>query len=66
MMQTRRPIPVSTIDWQSSMTSHFSPLRGLDFLYDISQLIIQQTVELTDCMQVYKSLLVFDNADMFQ
>jgi hypothetical protein len=52
---TRRPIPVSTIDWQSSMTSHLSPLHGLDFLLDVNQLIIQQTVELTDLMSTLES-----------
>ncbi|RZC32018.1 phospholipid scramblase 2-like [Asbolus verrucosus] len=52
---TRRPIPVSTIDWQSAMTSHFSPLHGLDFLQDVNQLIIQQTVELTDLMSSLES-----------
>ncbi|XP_044257430.1 phospholipid scramblase 1-like isoform X1 [Tribolium madens] len=52
---TRRPIPVSTIDWQTSMTSHFSPLHGLDFLKDVHQIIIQQTVELTDLMASLES-----------
>ncbi|KAK9890333.1 hypothetical protein WA026_010430 [Henosepilachna vigintioctopunctata] len=44
----RRLIPISTIDWTSSPTSHFVPLSGLDFLTDVENLLIQQSVELSD------------------
>ncbi|KAJ8950319.1 hypothetical protein NQ318_021179 [Aromia moschata] len=44
---SRRPIPVSVIDQNSSLT-YLTPLSGLDFLADVNQLIIQQSVELAD------------------
>ncbi|KAL3289351.1 hypothetical protein HHI36_022787 [Cryptolaemus montrouzieri] len=44
----RRSIPISTIDWQSTTSSHFIPLSGLDFLSDVENVIIQQCVELSD------------------
>lgn len=44
----RRPIPVSTIDWQSTTASQFIPMHGLDFLTGVDRLYIQQTVELNE------------------
>lgn len=44
----RRPIPVSTVDWQSTEQSQFIPVSGLDFLIGVENLIIQQTIELSD------------------
>ncbi|KAB0801506.1 hypothetical protein PPYR_05860 [Photinus pyralis] len=46
----RRPIPVSTVDWQTTNISQFIPLHGLDFLRGAEQLYIQQTIELTDLL----------------
>lgn len=43
----RRPIPVSIIDQNQSLT-YLAPVSGLDFLMDVNQLIIQQSVELAD------------------
>nr|XP_023016377.1 phospholipid scramblase 2-like isoform X2 [Leptinotarsa decemlineata] len=46
----RRPIPVSLIDQNLNRT--FAPLSGLDFLHDVNQLIIQQSIELADLSSV--------------
>lgn len=46
----RKPIPVSTVDWQSTNTSQFLPIHSLDFLMGVDQLYIQQSIELNDCM----------------
>ncbi|KAF5294210.1 hypothetical protein FQA39_LY13458 [Lamprigera yunnana] len=46
----RRPIPVSTIDWQTTNASQFIALQGLDFLVGAEQLHVQQTVELNDLL----------------
>lgn len=46
---SRRPIPVSTIDWRTTHLSQFTPIQGLDFLIGAEQVYIQQTVELNDC-----------------
>ncbi|KAK5639228.1 hypothetical protein RI129_011720 [Pyrocoelia pectoralis] len=51
----RRPIPVSTIDWQTTNISQFIPLHGLDFLMGAEQLYIQQTVELNDLLSNLES-----------
>ncbi|XP_049818284.1 phospholipid scramblase 1-like [Aethina tumida] len=48
---SRRPIPVSVIDLETSQTSCFSPLHGLDFLRGSSSFIIQQTVELSNLLR---------------
>ncbi|CAH0562407.1 unnamed protein product [Brassicogethes aeneus] len=47
---SRRPIPISFIDLETSQTSCFTPLHGLDFLRPHSQYVIQQTVELQDLL----------------
>lgn len=52
----RRPIPVSTIDWRSTDRAQFIPIHGLDFLIGITQLQIQQTVELGDSMCLLNSI----------
>lgn len=44
---SRRPIPVSLIEQDYRRTIY--PASGLGFLIEANQLIIQQTVELTDC-----------------
>ncbi|XP_060516384.1 phospholipid scramblase family member 5-like isoform X2 [Cylas formicarius] len=45
----RRPIPISVISAASSQ-SYILPANGLDFMRNANQLIIQQSVELTDLM----------------
>ncbi|XP_065165440.1 phospholipid scramblase 2-like isoform X1 [Atheta coriaria] len=47
---TRRQIPISTIDWQSTNSRQVMARDGIDFLRGIDQLYIQQTVELSDLM----------------
>ncbi|XP_022915409.2 phospholipid scramblase 1-like isoform X1 [Onthophagus taurus] len=47
---SRRPIPVATIDWQSSRDGQFIPRNGLDFLNGVDKLFIQQTVELNELL----------------
>lgn len=49
MTNLRRPIPVSTVDWQSTNASQFIPMHSLDFLIGADQLYIQQSIELNDC-----------------
>nr|CAH7717504.1 unnamed protein product [Callosobruchus chinensis] len=49
----RRPIPVSTIDREFNST--FSAISGLEFLLDVNQLIIQQSVELADLISTISS-----------
>ncbi|KAJ8735811.1 hypothetical protein PYW07_007431 [Mythimna separata] len=44
----RAQLPVSTLDWRSTPRGQFIPVNGLDFLIGVSNLLIQQTVELTD------------------
>lgn len=44
----RAQLPVSTLDWRSNTRGQFIPVHGLDFLIGVSNLLIQQTVELTD------------------
>uniref|UniRef100_A0A2A4JGQ3 Phospholipid scramblase n=1 Tax=Heliothis virescens TaxID=7102 RepID=A0A2A4JGQ3_HELVI len=44
----RAPLPVSTLDWRSNSRGQFIPVHGLDFLIGVTNLLIQQTVELTD------------------
>ncbi|XP_047018924.1 uncharacterized protein LOC124629539 [Helicoverpa zea] len=44
----RAPLPVSTVDWRSNSRGQFIPVHGLDFLIGVTNLLIQQTVELTD------------------
>lgn len=51
----RRPIPVSTIDWQTTNVSQFVPLTGLDFLIGAEQLLVQQTIELHDLLRNVES-----------
>lgn len=51
---SRRPIPVSIIDQNSSLT-YLAPVSGLDFLIDVNQLIIQQSVELADCKKSFST-----------
>lgn len=46
---SRRPIPVSTIDWRSTNLTQFTPMHGLDFLIGAEKVNIQQTVELNEC-----------------
>lgn len=46
----RRPIPVSTVDWQSIRANQFIPRNGLDFLDGVDKLYIQQTVELLELL----------------
>ncbi|XP_045482703.1 phospholipid scramblase 2-like [Harmonia axyridis] len=46
--RTRLLLPISTIDWQSTNSTHILPLSGLDFLTDVESLIIQQSIELLD------------------
>ncbi|KAF5297161.1 hypothetical protein FQR65_LT10060 [Abscondita terminalis] len=52
---TRRAIPVSTIDWQTTNVSQFVPLTGLDFLTGAEQLLVQQTIELHDLLSNVES-----------
>ncbi|GLV41697.1 uncharacterized protein CBL_13364 [Carabus blaptoides fortunei] len=52
---TRRPIPVSTIDWRTTHLSQFTPIQGLDFLIGAEQVHIQQTVELNDLLASVES-----------
>ncbi|KAM3967866.1 phospholipid scramblase 2-like [Aphomia sociella] len=45
----RVALPVSTTDWRTNTTrGQFIPVHGLDFLIGVSNLLIQQTVELDD------------------
>lgn len=48
--ESRRPIPVSTVDWQSRNNDQFFPISGLDFLRGVQMVGIEQTVELSDLM----------------
>ncbi|KAG5875310.1 hypothetical protein JTB14_022221 [Gonioctena quinquepunctata] len=50
---SRRPIPVAVID--QNMNRTFSPVSGLEFLHDVDQLIIQQSVELADLISKVSS-----------
>ncbi|XP_044765818.1 phospholipid scramblase 2-like isoform X2 [Coccinella septempunctata] len=48
--RTRLMLPISTIDWQSTNSTHFLALSGLDFMNNVESLIIQQSVELLEDM----------------
>ncbi|KAJ9593743.1 hypothetical protein L9F63_014716 [Diploptera punctata] len=55
MNPNRRPIPVSTLDWVSTNMTHMIPPSGLDFLRGVTELQIQQTVELVDILAYVES-----------
>ncbi|XP_044741633.1 phospholipid scramblase 2-like isoform X2 [Chrysoperla carnea] len=52
---TRRPIPVSTIEWQSTNLTQMIPMSGLDFLGGVEQVCIQQTVDLNELLSNQES-----------
>ncbi|KZC14797.1 Phospholipid scramblase 2, partial [Dufourea novaeangliae] len=47
IQQSRRPIPVNTLDWTSTPRSQLSTLSGTHFLGNVEQLEIQQIVDLS-------------------
>ncbi|KAJ9593742.1 hypothetical protein L9F63_014715, partial [Diploptera punctata] len=51
----RRPIPIATVDWVSTTSTHMIPPSGLDFLRGVTELQIQQTVELDDLLAYVES-----------
>lgn len=51
----RAPMPVSSEGWQTTSSSHFVPLSGLDFLAGAETVSIQQTVELQDLLATIES-----------
>lgn len=53
--RNRRPIPISTLDWRSTTSNHMVPPSGLDFLRGVTDLYIQQTVELIDILAYVES-----------
>lgn len=53
--RNRRPIPISTLDWRSTTANHMVPPSGLDFLRSVTELYIQQTVELVDLLAYVES-----------
>ncbi|XP_069673842.1 phospholipid scramblase 2-like [Periplaneta americana] len=51
----RRPIPISTMGWQSTSLNHMVPPSGLDFMRGVVEVSIQQTVELIDILAYVES-----------
>lgn len=51
----RQPIPISTDGWTSTTANHMVPPSGLDFLRGVTDLYIQQTVELIDLVAYIES-----------